>query len=65
MRYFVSHRSTSVLAATFVLNIKRAFTMTSFANTFDYVVIGAGSGGIASAKRAASYGAKVAIIEGK
>ena len=30
---------------------------------FDYVVIGAGSGGIASARRAASYGAKVAIIE--
>ncbi len=30
---------------------------------FDYVVIGAGSGGIASARRAAQYGAKVAIIE--
>lgn len=30
---------------------------------FDYVVIGAGSGGIASARRAASYGAKVAVIE--
>eukprot|EP00842_Homolaphlyctis_polyrhiza_P001787 jgi/Hompol1/2609/HPOL_006075-RA len=30
---------------------------------FDYVVLGAGSGGIASARRAASYGAKVAIIE--
>jgi glutathione reductase (NADPH) len=32
---------------------------------YDYVVIGAGSGGIASAKRAASYGAKVAIVEFK
>jgi glutathione reductase (NADPH) len=30
---------------------------------YDYVVIGAGSGGISSAKRAASYGAKVAIVE--
>ena len=33
-------------------------------NKFDLVVIGAGSGGLAAAKRAASYGAKVAIIEG-
>ena len=31
---------------------------------FDLVVIGAGSGGLAAAKRAASYGASVAIIEG-
>lgn len=30
---------------------------------FDYLVIGAGSGGIASARRAASYGAKVALVE--
>ena len=30
---------------------------------FDLIVVGAGSGGLASAKRAASYGAKVAIIE--
>lgn len=30
---------------------------------FDLVVIGAGSGGIATARRAASYGASVAIIE--
>lgn len=30
---------------------------------YDYVVIGAGSGGISSAKRAASYGAKVAVVE--
>jgi len=32
---------------------------------FDYLVIGGGSGGMASARRAATYGAKVAIIEGK
>jgi glutathione reductase (NADPH) len=32
-------------------------------NAFDYIVIGGGSGGIASAKRAASYGAKVMLVE--
>jgi glutathione reductase (NADPH) len=31
--------------------------------TWDYLVIGAGSGGIASARRAAEHGARVAIIE--
>tara|TARA_Y100000589_G_scaffold57089_1_gene47330 strand:- start:786 stop:2147 length:1362 start_codon:yes stop_codon:yes gene_type:complete len=31
---------------------------------FDLIVIGAGSGGLAAAKRAAKYGAKVGIIEG-
>lgn len=30
---------------------------------FDYLVIGGGSGGVASARRAAGYGAKVGIIE--
>lgn len=29
---------------------------------FDYIVIGAGSGGVATARRAASYGAKVALV---
>ncbi len=32
--------------------------------SFDLVVIGAGSGGLAAAKKAASYGASVAIVEG-
>ncbi|XJS10097.1 glutathione-disulfide reductase [Aerococcaceae bacterium WGS1372] len=32
-------------------------------NEFDYLVIGGGSGGIASANRAAEHGAKVAVIE--
>lgn len=32
---------------------------------FDYICIGGGSGGIASANRAAMHGAKVALIEGK
>ena len=30
---------------------------------YDYLVIGGGSGGIASAKRAASYGKKAGVIE--
>ncbi|HPR81085.1 MAG TPA: FAD-dependent oxidoreductase, partial [Enterococcus sp.] len=32
--------------------------------TFDYIVIGGGSGGIASANRAGMHGAKVLLIEG-
>ena len=32
--------------------------------SFDLIVLGAGSGGLAAAKRAASYGARVAIVEG-
>jgi len=36
----------------------------SMADTFDLLVIGAGSGGLAAAKRAARHGASVAIIEG-
>lgn len=40
-------------------------TSTSTENKiYDLVVIGAGSGGLACAKRAASYGASVALIEG-
>lgn len=35
------------------------------AKKFDYICIGGGSGGIASANRAAEYGAKVALIEEK
>jgi glutathione reductase (NADPH) len=33
--------------------------------SYDYLVLGAGSGGLASARRAASYGAKVAIVESR
>lgn len=32
---------------------------------FDYLVIGGGSGGVASARRAASYGVKVGLVEYK
>ena len=35
----------------------------STANHFDYLVLGGGSGGVASARKAASFGAKVGIIE--
>lgn len=34
-------------------------------NRYDYIVIGGGSGGIASANRAGMHGAKVLLIEGK
>ena len=33
------------------------------ADSFDLVVIGAGSGGVAASRRAAAHGAKVAIVE--
>ena len=32
---------------------------------YDFLVLGGGSGGVASARRASSYGAKVAVIENK
>ena len=35
----------------------------SLAKKFDLIVIGGGSGGIAHARRAAEYGASVAVIE--
>lgn len=40
----------------------RNFKMGS-AKEFDYLVIGGGSGGIASARRAAEFGVKVGLIE--
>ena len=49
-----NYSSSSVVYADAVDNSKK---------TYDCVVIGAGSGGIAFAKRAASYGATVAIVE--
>ncbi|CAK4609883.1 hypothetical protein LEN26_018266 [Aphanomyces euteiches] len=33
------------------------------ASSYDYIVLGGGSGGISSARRAASYGAKVLVVE--
>ena len=37
--------------------------MQSAAKVYDYLVIGAGSGGLASARRAAQYGKKVCLME--
>ncbi|MDI3491968.1 MAG: glutathione reductase, partial [Thauera sp.] len=31
--------------------------------TYDYIVIGGGSGGVATARRAAEYGARVLLVE--
>ncbi|KAJ1965401.1 Glutathione reductase [Dipsacomyces acuminosporus] len=38
--------------------------MPPISRLFDFIVIGGGSGGLACARRAASYGAKVALVEG-
>lgn len=38
---------------------------TSIAQHYDYLVIGGGSGGVASARRSAQYGAKVLLVEAK
>jgi len=37
--------------------------MNSDSNHFNYIVIGGGSGGVASARRAADYGIRVAVVE--
>lgn len=37
--------------------------MAPVVKTFDYLVIGGGSGGLASARRAAEFGARAAVIE--
>ena len=37
--------------------------MVESSDHYDYLVIGGGSGGIASARRAAQWGAKVAVVE--
>jgi glutathione reductase (NADPH) len=34
-------------------------------NKYDYIIIGGGSGGIASARQAAKYGKKILVIEHK
>ena len=38
---------------------------TSQSKQYDYIVVGAGVGGLATAKQAAKHGAKVVIIENK
>jgi glutathione reductase (NADPH) len=45
-------------------SLRSTLSMTGTTDShFDYLVIGAGSGGMASARRAASYGVKVGVIE--
>ncbi|CCH40708.1 Glutathione reductase [Wickerhamomyces ciferrii] len=46
--------------------IQRNFsTMSPIPKHYDYIAIGGGSGGVASARRAAQYGKKALVIEGK
>eukprot|EP01111_Echinosteliopsis_oligospora_P003146 TRINITY_DN1505_c0_g1_i1.p1 TRINITY_DN1505_c0_g1~~TRINITY_DN1505_c0_g1_i1.p1 ORF type:complete len:484 (+),score=165.56 TRINITY_DN1505_c0_g1_i1:57-1508(+) len=58
-----STSTTSTTSYKRVSIIIRGLTTMAESTHFDYFVIGGGSGGIASARRAASYGAKVAIAE--
>jgi hypothetical protein len=63
--------ATSTSTSTIRRLIRPAFTATSRAAStvddddydFEFLVIGGGSGGIASARRAAAYGANVAVVE--
>lgn len=58
-RRFVTSRVTPAALAS------QRVGMSTSAAQYDYVVIGGGSGGIASARRAAGHGAKVALVEGQ
>ena len=44
------------------MNLARKTYMTA-ATHYDYLVIGGGSGGMASARRAAGHGARVCVVE--
>jgi glutathione reductase (NADPH) len=60
--YFVLLRCLTVLAY-FQPASFRLLCPQQLSSHFDFLVIGGGSGGIAAARRAAGYGAKVAVIE--
>ncbi|XP_044180611.1 glutathione reductase, mitochondrial-like [Acropora millepora] len=45
------------------MRLSLRFIMSQAVKTYDYLVVGGGSGGLGSARRASSLGAKVAIIE--
>lgn len=72
LRIRCSSISAVAIAATFTFNRRSvnssaaaaAGTVLSIEPQYDLIVVGGGSGGIACAKRGASYGAKVLIIEG-
>lgn len=55
--------TTTRIQPAFITTSRNNMTTTTESFDFDYLVIGAGSGGIASARRAASYGAKVGVVE--
>lgn len=61
----ITHRS--IISTSTLKNVRllQQATMSSSSNSnhYEYLVIGGGSGGVASARRAAGYGAKVAVIE--
>merc|ERR1719428_1260955 len=52
-------------AWTFGFARRRVATAAVGAKHFDYLVVGGGSGGMATARRAAQYGAKVCIVDKK
>ena len=56
-----THSSAAV--ATMSTSASKNLRMSNNGNHYDYLVIGGGSGGLASARRAAGHGAKVAVIE--
>ena len=58
------NRQSAVLPASLLAVSMRNFSSYCESNEYDLVVIGGGSGGLACAKRAATYGAKVVVVEG-
>jgi heterodisulfide reductase subunit A-like polyferredoxin len=53
----------SLLAGDFRRYLSKMPPVGKDVKSFDYLVIGGGSGGLASARRAAEFGAKVGLIE--
>lgn len=56
-------KGTKSIAFTSPMRLSLRFMMSQAVQTYDYLVIGGGSGGLASARRAALLGAKAAVIE--
>lgn len=59
---FLLSRSEDLVIST-QMRLSLRLMMSEVVKTFDYLVIGGGSGGLASARRASSLGAKAAVIE--
>ncbi len=57
------HDVTVLIIAVFTVQNFAEMAARAATRSFDYLVIGGGSGGLASAKRASILGAKVAVIE--